>query len=254
MSGCHSESEQRAMGVFNLPSNADEFVELLENYQSKRTSTARGAVENCLLNFFPCAAVGAMVDLLEAADENTVQHFVQKHLSSKSVAERASVSVNIVPNPNPSACWGNNGNFFIVTQKEGLETKKLHFTNQASAVYYLMYLIHRYKESEGMTPVSLSKNRETFKQLYQQVYDVSNATVEKRLNDLLRREVNNTTRAGRLNAIRYDIRLHFEDVFTSYDESFRPYIMTAREHLAVPHHLIHFEGDAQRLLNFNVIL
>lgn len=250
MSGCCSRSEQAS--VLSLCSDADKFVELLLLYKRKHTSIARRAVEACLLNFFPhdMVAIRAMMCLLETADEATIWHFAHTQLSPQDIATQSTVSVTVIPNPRASSSWGNTGNFFIVTQKEGQEKKTLHFTNQASAVYYLMFLIHRYNESEGMTPVCLNKNRETFIQLYHQVYDIAEEKLKRRVQHLLFREVDGATRTGRQNDIRRDIRLHFEDVFMSYNESFRPYIMTAREHLSIPHHLIHFEGEAQRLLDF----
>ena len=55
-------------------------------------------------------------------------------------------------------------------------------------------------------------------------------------------------RAGRVNEVIYDIKKQVAQAFTAYDESCRPYVMTARSHLTVNPDRIHFEDEAEELL------
>ena len=254
MSGYHSRSVQPAMSVPGLYSQVKRFVDLVLSYQTDFSTFARKAVEKELADSFPRDCVRAFLCLLETADEQTVRRFACTHLHSVEDANQASVSVVIRPNPNAIGSWGNKGRFFILTQKEGMQTSPLHFTNQASAVYYLMYLIHRLQVTSDLAaPISLKRNREMFIKLYHQVYDIEDTKLRARVERLLHREVDGNMREGRQNELRRDIRRHLEDVCTFFGESARPYVMTAKEHLTIPPHLIRFEGEAQRLLEFEFI-
>lgn len=252
-SGCRSRSEQYANITSYIRKEAEHFLELVFNYQTSLSSTERQAVEKILSESFSRDAVQALMCLLRTADESTVCHFACTQLFPSDAAQDASVSVVILPNPNAHSGWGNMGRFYILTQKEEGQATSLHFTNQASAVYYLMFLIHRLQGKDNPAPVSLSKNRETFIRLYHQVYDIADWKLRERVEHLLHREVDGNMRAGRQGDLRRDIRKHLEDAFLPYNESFQPYAMTARKHLTVPPRLIRFEGEAQRLLEFNFI-
>lgn len=250
MSDCHSGSVQAAEISFNQPQGSELFVELVLNFQKKKNSSAaRLAVERFLLDFYPRLAAQALLCLLATADEPTLRRFASTQLFSVETAKRATVSVVVLPNPNSIGSWGNMGRFFITTRKEGEQAVPLHFTNQASAVYYLMYLIHRLQAANEVEPINLNRNREAFIQLYHQVYDIADGKLRERVQHLLHRKVDGVLRAGRQNELRRDIWRHLETVFQMYDESCKPYAMTAKTHLTVPQHLIRFEGEAQRLLH-----
>ena len=255
MSGCHSRSEQPAISVSYLQKEAELFVKQVLNYQTSFSPAARQAVEKTLRESFSRNDVPAMTFLLQAAKESTVRHFAYTHLFSVEASQHASVSVVILKNPQAQAyCgWGNMGRFLIHTQKGEEEKVPLHFTNQASAVYYLMFLIHRLQGANDATPVVLRKNRETFIQLYHQVYDIADVKLRERVKRLLIREVDGKCRVGRQNILLYDIRQHLEAAFKPYNENFQPYAMTARTHLSIPTHLIRFEGEAKRLLDFKFV-
>ena len=256
MSGCHSRSVQPATSVFNLQNQAAAFVEQVLLFQKEeKSSYARKAVEDVLSDFFPRNAVQGFLCLLKTAEENTVLRFACTQLfSSEEVAQQASVSVVIQPNPHSIGSWGNTGRFFIVTKKDEEEEQQLHFTNQASAVYYLMHLIHRLQVADDeLTPVSLGRNRETFIQLYHQMYDIADGKLRERVERLLHREVDGMKRVGRQNDLRRDIRKELEKQFVNFGESCKPYAIGANTPLTVPTHLIRFEGEAQRLLEYKFV-
>ena len=254
MSGCHSRSVQRATGVFSLRSQVEQFVDLVLAYQTDHSHVTRKALENELAASFSRESVRPLLCLLETADEQTIWRFACTHLLSVDAIEQTRVSVVIRPNPEGIGSWGNTGRFFILVQKTEGQTETLHFTNQASAVYYLMFLIHRSQGTSVVAaPVSLARNRETFIQLYHQMYNIDDRKLRERVERLLHREVDGIVRVGRQNELRRDIRRHLEAVFTTLGESARPYAMTAKEHLAIPPHLIRFEDEAKCLLGYKFL-
>ena len=94
-----------------------------------------------------------------------------------------------------------------------------------------------------LEPLSLGTNREEFMNLYHEVYDIPQSTLEDRFKKLLYREESGRERAGRLRELIYDIRKHVEAVLDLFDESAAPYVMTAFRHLTIGRGHIVFEDD-----------
>ena len=192
--------------------------------------------------------VSALMTLLRKADSETIRQFADSYLG-QDMAQYVTVDIVIRRNDNLERMTGNIGHYLIYTRKgEDGEEKLLRFTNQASTVYYLMFLISRCQQ-EHPAFVELAKNRDLFLELYRQVYDEHETTLVYKYDNLLRREDRyGQHHAGRLHEIVYDIRKHLAYRFDEYDETFLPYAMTAREHLTVSPDHIYFEGDAAQLL------
>ena len=195
----------------------------------------------------------ALMSLLRKADTETIKQFADSYLG-QGVTVYANVDIVVRRNDDLERMTGNIGRYIIYTRKgKDGEEKLLKFTNQASTVYYLMFLISRCQQ-DCPAFVELRKNRDSFLELYRQVYDEPDSTlVYKYTNLLIREDKNNVKHAGRLHEIIYDIRRHLVWRFDEYDETFLPYAMTARQHLTVSADHIHFEGEAQQLLNLKFV-
>lgn len=193
--------------------------------------------------------VSSLMFLLKKADAETIKQFAACYIGDDE-AQYASVDIIVRKNDKLERITGNIGHFLIYMRKgEDSEEKLLRFTNQASMIYYLMFLISRCQKSRKKDFVELRKNQDPFLELYRQVYDEPETTLLFKYKNLLNREdLYGNVRAGRLNEIIYDIRRHLEERFMEYDESFKPYAMTAKQPLTVSAERIHFEGEAQQLL------
>ena len=193
--------------------------------------------------------------LLKRSDEETVRQFADMRLSRQETFQNTSVDILVKKNQGEAHISGNVGHYLIYTrQGEHSEEKLLKFANQASYIYYLMFLIHHCQKGNLLSFVELRLNQEPFLELYRQVYDEHESTLLYKFKNLLQREDSSgKIRAGRLHEIVYDIRKHLENRFEEYGESYLPYAMTARHHLTVGAEHIHFEGDARQLLLINFV-
>ena len=244
-----------AEGVCNFPSPVEVFTNLVINYRETSSPAAYHDVEDAVRAQYGYDAALAILCLLSDAEEAAIRRFASMHMFPKEFPQQTGVEILVRPTAPPASIKGNTG-FYSVYTRKGTEVNStpLHFKNQASMVYYLMFLIHKKQMPLATTPVSLYKNRDVFKALYLKVYDVTAEKVEKRLQSLLFRVVDGgTMRAGRKNQLIKDIRDIMQDAFEAYNESFRPYAMTARTHLTVSADKIHFEGDAEKLLGFHFV-
>lgn len=206
-------------------------------------------IETILRHRLGRQALEALRNFLYNSDEATVQDFVDSLMSPDDLAERASAKIIIKPMTDMSLVRGNTGFFVIYTQKDDSEPIQLKFLHQVSAVFYLMYLIDHVNRQHGTGIIDLRRNRDEFTSLYQSVYDINRGEAYNRYEQLLFRENRHgEIRAGRVNEVIYDIKKHVSQAFTAYDESCRPYVMTARSHLTVSSDRIHFEDEAKGLL------
>ena len=209
-----------------------------------------GALEDAVMQLYAGGAADAIKYLLKRADAKTQRMFSGLYLDAETLARQSTVSVAVRETDASVAITGNTGRFLVFLHQDSRDEVRLSFTNQASMVYYLMFLIHHVNHPECKTPVSLSRNREEFMRLYHCVYNISEEKLQDKVQHLLFREVDGNLRVGRENELRCDIRRHLDKAFAQFGESFQPYAMTAGTHLTVPIRLIRFLGDAQELKSF----
>ena len=191
----------------------------------------------------------AMKFLLEHVDEATMKAFFNVYVKPEKLSIDARAKIIVRRTEKKIRQTGNTGHFQIYVIMGDGQQQLLRFTNQASTVYYLMYLIDRHQKQGVLPPLNLGSNRQTFVALYHMVYDnITHDKIVSRYERLLRRSEGNIIRVGRQNEIIHDIRKHLNTIFDDYGESFLPYAMTAHSHLSVPADHIVFEGDALELL------
>lgn len=224
------------------------FVQRCMNQQYESPGHVDSELEKSVAQLYASGAADAIKYLLERSDPATLRMFTDRYLDAERLADQATVRVVVRPADDSVTITGNTGRFLVYLQKDGWHEVRLSFTNQASMVYYLMYLIHHCHHPECKSPVSLSRNRDEFMWLYHRVYQISDEKLEERVYRMLYREVDGNLRVGRENELRRDIRHHLEDAFSEFSESHQPYAMTARTHLTVPQELLIFEGEAEELL------
>lgn len=226
------------------------FVERCQDLRNGTRRAVDSELEKSVAQLYASGAADAIKYLLERADPETLRLFTGRYLDAEYLARQATVRVVVREADDSVTITGNTGRFLIFLQAGRWNELRLSFTNQASMVYYLMYLIHHYWHPECKAPVSLSANRWEFKRLYHCVYQISDEKLEEKVYHLLYREVDGNLRVGRENELRRDIRRHLEDAFSQIGESHQPYAMTAQTHLTVPPELLIFEGGAHKLLDF----
>ena len=231
-----------------------EFVKLCLNVRDENDKESEKELKEMLWELYHNKKfVAALMSLLRKADTETIKQFADSYLG-QGMAVYANVDIVVKKNDGLERMTGNIGRYIIYTRKgKDGEEKLLKFTNQASTVYYLMFLISRCQQ-DCPAFVELRKNRDSFLELYRQVYDEPDSTlVYKYTNLLIREDKNGVKHAGRLHEIVYDIRKQLVFRFDEYDETFLPYAMTARQHLTVSADHICFEGEAQQLLNLKFV-
>lgn len=193
-------------------------------------------------------AIKAIVFLLENTTDDIRQKFWDNFLNPEELAKRAHADIIVRRIENDGMMKGNLGRYLIYAHKDGYGEQQLHFTHQASCVYYLMFLISRHQQEGFLLPLDLMANKKVFMALYHEVYDITEDKLRKRFQELIFREEGNNLRAGRTKQLIYDIKKQVTDCFMEFDENPSPYVMTSFRHLEIePNHIL-FECD--NLLSF----
>lgn len=232
---------------------AEAFAALVAEEQQRPTHQQELALKSFLEASYSKDASEAIAFLLRYVDENVVRQFSYNYLYHVSQPDGVKTDILVRSIPKDMKMTGNTGRYLIYTrQPDGKETR-LKFTNKSASVYYLMHLIDRCHKDGDISPLSLRKNRSLFVELYCMVYDISHSKADEKCERLLFRQDGTRIRAGRENEVIYDIRSHLKSVFHGQTDSFVPYAMTARSHLAVPSERIHFMGDAEMLLEYHFL-
>ena len=216
------------------------------------SAEADKCVTAILSSYYGASMARTLKFLLDHVDEATRKRFAYTYLDPSALACRATAKIVVRPANAGERTSRNKGCIlFFIRTSDGQE-RPIHFTNQVSAVYFLMLLIDRYQKGDNaLVPPKLAENSGVFASLYHAVYDnVTHDEVLRKFKSLLYRNVDGRLRTGRLNAVIYDIRRTMAAIFENMDESFFPYAMTLRSHLSLPPCKILFEGSARRLLYF----
>jgi len=200
-------------------------------------------------------AAKALMFLVDRAGEAARSEFIMRFVDIEQLVRLSTANIVVRCTEKSVRRTGNTGLFQIFVQMSNGEARLLHFTNQVSTVYYLMYLIDRRhkQDKQGMLPpLNLGGNKQAFVELYHRAYDnITHDEILRRYNLLLYRQEGKTVRAGRLNEVIYDIRRNLNKLFGTYGQNYLPYAMTARSHLAIPAKHILFEGEAEQLLQLH---
>lgn len=239
--------------------NSEELEQFVKDCCTIRTKADSGAesarIDEMLHRLYDGNTVKAFHYLLTRAEEKHVREFVNSFLAPERLAQLASINLLVRPIADASKVRGNRGHYLIYIAKEGYTETVLKFVNQASCVYYLMYLIDRcHHDGNALPHIKLRQNTEPFAELYHKVYDTTPDALQARIQSLLYREdAAGLTRVGRERECISDIRKQLRTVFYYYDESYFPYAMTAGCHLTISPDRIIFEDEAESLLNFNFV-
>lgn len=212
-------------------------------------------VVDVLRRLFDNHAAEAIQFLLERADEETIARFSSTFLDPMDLAHKATVKIVVRRPSKLLRLTKNTGNYLIYTQKDDGKEMPLKFTHQASFVYYLMFLIDRYKKTEPpvLPMLRLNGNTEAFEKLYHLVYDIKPEELAKKIQTLLyRKDAYGKMRVGRERECIYDIRKCLQKNFAAYKESYFPYAMTATSHLTIDSSKIVFADDAKELLDISL--
>lgn len=237
------------------PSNigAETFISLYaQSHEDAYGRVSNKFIETLLGEQFGYQVVPAMKFLLDNAEPSVLARFVGDYLTPRSLTSRSKARVVVRQTPDKVKRTGNMGSYALFIRHHDGEEQLVRFTNQASTIYYLMYLIDRRQNTGELDALSLHRNETPFKQLYRMVYDrVNDDVLDCRYQSLLRRKVDNHYRVGRQNAIILDIRKHLGQLFAACGENYQPFAMTAHTHLSItPDHIV-FDGDADRLLDLH---
>lgn len=230
---------------------AEAFVSLVKGEQESPTRNQEQAMMSVLFASYEKESAQAISFLLNHVPTNVVRQFSYNYLYSSEQNAEVKTDVLVRPIPSEMMMTGNTGRYLIYLRHEDGTEQRLKFTNQSASVYYLMHLIDRHHKEGVLAPMSLHKNRETFTELYCNIYDIPRVKAKEKCERLIYRHVGDAIRAGRENEVIYDIRRHLEVAFREQCENYRPYAMTARAHLAVPANKIHFLDKAGSLLEMN---
>ena len=225
----------------------DEFVRLCSNAGKTGNKQSEKLLESFLTDLYNSDAARPMLMLLKRADLQTIREFAKTQLSEGRTARWATVDVVVREIKSERLMRGNTGRYLIHLKKDN-EEQQLKFVNQASTVFYLMFLISRCQPDHLLAYPELRLNKEPFLQLYKMVYPLDDRTILQKTDVLLHRYVDHEIRAGRLHEIIYDIRRQLESQFKAYGEDFQPYAMSAHQHLTIGAEHIQFEGEARQLL------
>lgn len=235
---------------------ADSHEDFVSSFVDLYAESFSHEVDQCLTSIlnshFGVSMARPIKYLLDHVDEATRKRFAYTYLDPEGLGFRATATVVVRGAAQEERISRNRGRFLIsIRTADGCE-HPVKFTNQISAVYYLMYLIDRYqKQFSQLAHIKLGNNQAAFVALYHAVYDnITHEEVLRRFQSMLYCEVNGRMSSGREHLIIYDIRRTLSRIFENQEESFLPYAMTAHSHLALRYNNIEFDLPASQLLYF----
>lgn len=226
----------------------ENFITICKLNKEKPTDQGKSIVQNSLKDLFGSDAVNAILFLLNKInDDKDYGDFARNFLDVSALAEKANVNVIVKHITDESMIKQNAGYYQIFTQKEDSPVKRLDFANKPTYIIYLMYLIDKYNRKDKALSMNLIKNKEQFNSLFHSVYGYPIVQAATEFDKLQWRIVDGKRRRGRINQCITDLRQKLAETFIDYQESYLPYSLSAKTHLAVPANKIIFEGDAIEL-------
>lgn len=226
-----------------------DFVTKISELFTKSPEEADKYVTTVLDELYGRSVARAVKFLFDNVDLRLKMRFANTYMSPETLAYHVTSDIKIKATSPADRQTPNIGRYVITVRSNDGREKQLHFTNQVSTVYYLMYLIDRKQKSGSLPVIDLSRNKSTFVSLYHAVYDkISHTAAQLRHQQLLYRVVNGKIRAGYKAKIECDIRRQLTVALSEFGDSPIPYGMSSHRHLTINPDKISFIGEARRLL------
>ncbi len=187
--------------------------------------------------------------LFDNVEETVKRRFANTYMKAETLAEHVTSFIEIEATSPADRLTPNIGRYAISVCSHDGRKLQLHFSNQVSTIYYLMYLIDRKQKSGTLPVIDLARNKSTFVSLYHAVYDkISHTAAQLKHQQLLYRVANGKIRAGYKSKIECDIRHQLTLALSELGDSHVPYGMSCHRHLTISPEMIVFVGEAKRLL------
>ncbi len=206
-------------------------------------------VTSILNELYGISFARAIKFLFDNVDLTVKKRFANTYMAPETLACQVTSHIEVEATSQAERLSPNIGRYVISVCTNDGRKFQLHFANQVSTVYFLMYLIDRKLKSGILPVIDLARNKSTFVSLYHAVYDkISHTAAQLKHQQLLYRVVGGKIRAGRKAEIEYDIRRQLALAFSILGDSPIPYGMSRHRHLTVSPDKIVFVGTAHRLL------
>ena len=200
--------------------NRKEFITNISELFTKSPDKADKYVTTVLDELYGRSVARAVKFLLDNVDLAVKMRFANTYMSPETLAYHVMSDIEIKATSPADRQTPNIGRYVITVCSSDGREKQLHFTNQVSTVYFLMYLIDRKQKSGSLPVIDLSRNKSTFVSLYHAVYEnVSHSTAQLRHQQLLYRVVNGKIRAGYKANIECDIRRQLTETLSEFGDS-----------------------------------
>ena len=229
--------------------NKKDFITNISELFTKSPKEADKYVTTILDELYGRSVARAFKFLFDNVDLKVKMRFANTYMSPETLAYNVTSDIAIKATSPADRQTPNIGRYVITVCSSDGREQQLHFTNQVSTVYFLMYLIDRKQKFGNLPVIDLSRNKSTFVSLYHAVYDkISHSAAQLRHQQLLYRVVNGKIRAGYKAKIECDIRHQLTVVLSEFGDSPVPYGMGSHRHLTINPDKISFIGEARRLL------
>ncbi len=206
-------------------------------------------VTSILNELYGISLARAIKFLFDNVDLAIKKRFANTYMTPETLAYNVTSVIEIEATSPAERLTPNIGRYVISVCSHDGKKLQLHFANQVSTIYFLMYLIDRKHKSGNLPVIDLARNKSTFVSLYHAVYDkISHTAAQLKHQQLLYRVSDGKIRAGRKAEIEYDIRRQLAQAFSVLGDSPIPYGMGCHRHLTVSPDKIVFVGTANRLL------
>lgn len=227
--------------------------EFVNSYEHIELEGNDKCVTHLLSEVYGSATARAMKFLLDQVDYDARLRFAYTYLAPEALANHVTTCIVVKPVLLEERTSLTIGRYAVFLRTDNRDYDMLvRFPTQVATVYYLLHLIDRAKYAGWLPPFDSYNNGRSFCEVYRMVYPISIEEAGRRYRQLLYRIADGKVRAGRKGQTISEVRNSLERAFLQTSDSYVPYAMTARSHLAVPPHRIIFEDIAQELLQVNI--
>ena len=160
----NSDSDQE--DYVQVPENNKELITNISELFTKSPKEADKYVTTVLDELYGRSVARAVKFLFDNVGLKVKMRFANTYMSPETLAYNITSDIAIKATCPADRQTPNIGRYVITICSSDGREQQLHFTNQVSTVYFLMYLIDRKQKSGFLPVIDLSRNKSTFVSLY----------------------------------------------------------------------------------------
>ena len=201
----------------------DKIAEYVQMLHRRNRGDAEAVVYDALLSLPKGDVVTAFVGLLKRVNPQVQQEIIGGMFGTARLPQKGAVDVEVVRRGKEQVDHGQYDYYIYFKQKQTGNSRKVFFSNHASATIYMMYLIDRVVRKDNCGQIDVLMNKNLLGRVHSQLFPCDEKLMGVALKEVLKGKGRLNVEKNRLSQFYIDIRDNVDSMIKGWDYGFLYY-------------------------------